>query len=273
MRKFSVILILLLFSCIFTSCSNENTLQPDSNGIYKISFDRGLSQFEMEFLNGKEVEITGFFSISDYNFLTFANKGQILYLMRDPYHFCLYCTDDAAHEFSNTLALYKSDWDESEFTDLPVTVRGIFKYENITDVYGMHYHYMLTDVVVREANDSELTEEARIYKEVVSKGFVRVFNQYMSQIAYLTDFKNLGISTSDLGYIDMSLIEELKIMLNNGGNEDYLDIYEVILEAEELGNELNNYLSAESFKDMELKLSKSLEIYDSYYEWLTRPQL
>lgn len=272
MKKCSIILLTLVIMSVLVGCGSSS-LRPNEEGIYEISFNKGLTKTEMNELDGKEIEITGFYSISDYNFATFQNNGDLAYIMSDPYHFCLYCTEDAPHSFSNTLAMYKAEGMEFEFTDLPITVRGKFKVEETDDMYGNHYNYMITDVVVKETDESKIINEVKIYTDIVNKGFLNPFNEYMNQIAYLTDFNSLGLATSQLEKIDMDLVEDLKVILENGSNKDYKDIYEVVIEAESLGLELNKLFEEKAYNIMPTKKSNALEIYDKFHKWLTKPHL
>ncbi len=260
-----IILLLTILIVILSGCATQG-LKENSEGVYEISFKRSLTKEEMESLDGKKVEITGFYSVVK------AIDGSFAYLMSDPFHTCLYCTEDAAHSFSNTLAMHPKEGEVFEYTYLPVTAKGILKIEETDDDFGNHYNYKIIEVEVEETKEEKLTEEAKIYKKVVEQQFVEKFNIYMNEIAYLADYNALGLATSQLQEINHDIVVDMKELLENGENPDLKEIYDIVVKAEILAKELNNLLKEKKWTEMNSKISEAQRLYDEYFEWITRPQ-
>lgn len=263
-----LIILVIAICCMLVGCSsNENsTANKTSNEVTEIRFKDMIDVEELRKLDGQKVKITGFMAQMS------PLDGSMIYLMNMPYQSCVYCVPNT-NQLVNTMAVYSKNGKQIEYTDLAVEVVGTIKFEDITDEMGYSYNYRIIDADISYADVDALTEEVKIYTDLVNKGFVDAISQVILELNTRINYESLGLSTEYLSPISDKSINNLESMFSGLERLKYSDIYSVVNDLKSLCSDINNVIEAGEYSKISEFKNKELEIFYDVYDWLMKPQL
>lgn len=246
--------------------SEESSMVTNSNGITELKFKDMIDVTEIEKLDGKKVKMIGFFAQSS------PLDGSMVYLMNMPYQNCVYCLPNTT-QLMNTMAVFPKQGKEIKFTDLAVEVTGTIKFEDYTDEMGYSYNYRIVDAEFKLADVDSMSEEIKIYTDLVDKGFPNKISDIILLVNNINTIKVEGGNLEEIDLIPEELIDELYSMFDGLDKSKYEDILSVVSDLEILVDNINNALISKDYDSMERYIDMELYIFYDVYEWLMKPQV
>lgn len=283
--KLYVLGIMCCLICLLVGCSNNNQeeiitgvdikksdsmLNAErimSDGSYQIRFSDLVELKDLEEYNNKSVTAIGYLSpITSYD-------GSFGYLMNLPYQTCPYCLPSDT-KITNTISIFAKEGKSIEFTESAVMVRGTLKLEPYTDEYGYSYNYRIVDVIITEADTSELGEKIVLYNKLAEKQILTRLMDVLYTVdenVYYDEYVAEG-AEYDRSIVDIEYIEAIQKDLEGFDSNDILILLDVTKELKRITIETNKLVEQEdyteilSYKDSVLKLFYDIGDWMSIYE-------
>ncbi|MDY3359868.1 hypothetical protein [Clostridium celatum] len=267
MKKFILMIVticLLLVGC--NKNSDSKSINQASGTVTEIRFKDMIDVEELRKLDGTKVKITGFMAQSS------PLDGSMIYLMNMPYQSCVYCLPNT-NQLVNTMAVYPKEGKKIEFSDLAVEVVGEIKFEDITDEMGYSYSYRIVNAQLKEADVESLTEEAKLYTQLVDRGFVDAISNVILEANTIINYEKIGLSTTDIDKISDDLIKTLDDTFDGLDKGKYTDILEQVESLKGLVVEINDLIEAGNYSKLSSLQGRDLDVFYAVYEWLMKPEL
>lgn len=265
------IIIMIFIICTFLVGCSENTITLEGvtiseDGIAEVKFKDMVKVDELRKLNGEKIKMVGFFAQSS------PLDGSMVYLMNMPYQSCVYCLPNT-NQLMNTMAVYPKNGKKFTFTDLPVEIVGTIIFEDYTDEMGYSYEYRIVDAEVNEADVEYLSDDVKIYTDLVNKGFPDKISAIILLVNNINSMEYEGQNIEDAEIIPEELLVELDSLFDNLDKSKYEDILAIVEDLKALVKDVNNTLISKDYDNMEAFKGKELEIFYSVYDWLMKAEL
>ena len=245
-------------------CSSTKLQEVD--GVTELKFKDTIKTSELKKIDSKKVSMIGFMSTST------PLNGEYTYLMNMPYQSCVYCLPNT-NQLVNTMAVYPKEGKKIEFSDLALEVVGEIKFEDITDEMGYSYSYRIVNAQLKEADVESLTEEAKLYTQLVDRGFVDAISNVILEANTIINYEQIGLSTTDIDKISDDLIKTLDDTFDGLDKGKYTDILEQVESLKGLVVEINDLIEAGNYSKLSSLQGRDLDVFYAVYEWLMKPEL
>lgn len=213
---------------------------------------------------GKQISITGFMALSS------PIDGSMAYIMNMPYQSCAYCVPNSS-ELVNTIAVYPPRGNSLPYYETAITVKGNLVFKTTTDDLGYTYDYYLTNTTIEEyIPPAGEVNYISVYNQLIENDFATLADKLLSDIYIVT---NLGQQDIEPYTVDLSIVYEMKGILNEYDNNDITSANELMYKLEDLIVRINIAIEE---NDLELLMTYHEEgqaIYNLLYEWLTSPKV
>lgn len=266
MKKIIIMIFMLCTVLVGCSSTDLKDVTISENGIAEIRFKDMIDVDELRKLDGKSIKMVGFFAQSS------PLDGSMVYLMNMPYQNCVYCLPNT-NQLMNTMAVYPKAGKKFDFTDLPVEIVGKIKFENITDEMGYSYEYRIVDAEAKIADVEDLSEDVKIYTDLINKGFADKISNLILLINNINTIEDKGKNIEDAEIIPESLLSEIDSLFNNLDKSKYEDILAIVSDLKILVQDINKTLISKDYDNMEKFKGKELEIFYRVYDWLMKAEL
>ena len=270
-KKFSwkdVLCLLLAIGLVISLATNDRFLEaikpvenPSHNSSVvegvatSIRFSQKVSDFKA--LDGKQVEIIGYFTLVD------PINETLVYVANKPLDVCPFCEPND-EVLTNTIAVKFSE--PIAFTSKPIKITGTLSFGNYSDAYELEYGYRINDATYRELTDSELSDALKKYNVVAEKDYiVEIYSviNYMETVAYYEEFGYEASEFDTYGDIPFDNYQEIHDALTKANkNKEFNDIIKLLEDVEKTRKEINSMIKNKEYS----KYSSKQETIDNFYK-------
>ena len=168
----SFLLIVSLFITSLAGCkrSGKDNLDPNGEGVTKLSFKAASGYDYLKTLNGTTVTISGYMATSS------PVDGSFMFLMNLPYQSCPFCVPNTS-QLSNTMEIYPKKGDAFPYTNQAIQVVGTLvvsesEDEPFTDKYGYEFCSKIVDATYTIIKSEDLSDNMALWQKIASADVV-----------------------------------------------------------------------------------------------------
>lgn len=260
----SFVFYIFLLCLLLVGCSNQDTKKAENDGYVRIKFKQQLETLKQ--YDGKKVKIIGFMSTLS------PLQGEYVYLMNMPYQQCPFCVPNS-NEIANTVAVYAPKGKKFPFVDYPIEAKGVLEFGNFKDEAGYEYKVRIVDAEISKADVSGLSKEIKLYTDLVDSGFARNFTKITEEALNTIKYKEKGLDKSELKQIDTSLFDDMYGVIEKLGKEKYKEPLESLDMLKNAVDNINNDIKTNNVDKLELRENEVVNAYNTFYNWLIKPNL
>lgn len=239
---------------------------PVVGGYGVLSFSGQIPVSDMRKFDGERVTINGYMARLQ------GGVVSVVYIMDAPGKVCVFCEDNT-NVLANTIAVNPRNAVGLEDSMLPVTVRGVLKFEDVTDDLGNSYAYRITDAVISPLDMATLTPEDRFHIELLSEGFDELFADAMSWVYQTLNYSVVGLTRETLPSLEEGVMLSLNAMVQSS-NEPYAkEVRDLVFDLSRLVNDTNAAVVAKDWESFARLNARGQALFDRFYSWKTVPRI
>ena len=174
----------LLIVSLFAACGgNDDTIDPNSDDVTKLSFKAASGYDYLKTLDGTHVTISGYMATSS------PVDGSFMFLMNLPYQNCPFCVPNTS-QLSNTMEVYPKEGESFPYTTQAIQVVGTLAVsesedEPFTDMYGYEFCCKIVDATYTIIKAEDLSEDMALWQKIANTDVVNDIYQMYDYVNFL----------------------------------------------------------------------------------------
>lgn len=177
-KSISLLLLLALTVISLGACDNGNKpIDPNSEGVTKLSFKAASGYDYLKTLDGTTVTISGYMATSS------PVDGSFMFLMNLPYQNCPFCVPNTS-QLSNTMEVYPAKGDAFAYTTQAIQVVGRLEVAEsedkpFTDKYGYEFCCKIVDATYTIIKAEDLSDDMALWQKIAATDVINdIYKMY-----------------------------------------------------------------------------------------------
>lgn len=172
---YKIISLALICSLLFTSLvgckgGNDDVIDPDGEGVTKLSFKSASGYDYLKTLDGTTVTINGYIAESS------PVNGSFIFLMNLPYQSCPFCVPNTS-QLSNTIEVYPKDGEQFAYTTQAIQVVGTLVVSNsedepFVDDFGYEFCSKIVDATYTIIRSEDMSDSTALWQKIANADVV-----------------------------------------------------------------------------------------------------
>lgn len=188
-----IILLILTFSTLSSCKKDEGTIDPNGEGVTKLSFKAASGYDYLKTLDGTTVTISGYMATSS------PVDGSFIFLMNLPYQSCPFCVPNTS-ELSNTMEIYPKKGEKFNYTTQAIQVVGTLVVSEsedkpFTDMYGYEFCCKIVDATYTIIKAEDLSEDMALWQKIANTNIVNDIYKMYDYVNFLCEWNTYYVNS------------------------------------------------------------------------------